>query len=219
MSAAYTVTTNDPLTIQYLVNFCQKEDFKGYVRQAINDEFFWRQLLDSHRVNTQISSYLANNIPSEVRKHLDYVLPGLISKEILTQLPVVVSNNFQMQKILEEHQSDLEQALEEAARLILNRVVNDPQYHEVNQAYFEAFKARGQKQIHEFNQQAQDLIEELKTNCQRELQELKAGLDNLTQYQERTANLERQITRIQYTLYGVGVLSIVLVGYLLQEHF
>ena len=46
---------------------------------------------------------LNNRIPNKVKNHLDYCLPGIISKEILGQLPGILGNNYQMRQILDNH--------------------------------------------------------------------------------------------------------------------
>ena len=132
-------------------DFCQKDVFKQYVRNAVNDEFFWREVFNNYRVGNLVESKLSDAIPNRVNGYLNNVLSGLVAKEIINQLPNIVNSNYQMKQLLAEHSQNLHKSLEEAARKILKQIVNEDQYHEVNQEYFKAFENRTNASIQTFN--------------------------------------------------------------------
>jgi hypothetical protein len=52
-----------------------------------------------------------------------------VSRSLSEQLPGFLNNNVQMQQILQQHSVELNQQLSDAAHSVLDRVVNEDQYH------------------------------------------------------------------------------------------
>lgn len=52
-----------------------------------------------------------------------------VSRSLAEQLPGFLNNNVQMQQILQQHSVVLNQQLSDAAHSVLDRVVNEDQYH------------------------------------------------------------------------------------------
>src|SRR5580704_10151818 len=85
-----------------LIQFCQEENFKKYVRNAINDELFWRNIFQQFQLDSEVESKVKKHtstfkeeIRNEVReKLLDYTqnLSGQIARELNNQVPTFLNN-------------------------------------------------------------------------------------------------------------------------------
>lgn len=199
-----TIATDSTAVISFnsnLVTFCQGSDFKTYVRQAINDEFFWRDLLGQLKLSETIETKISNKLhklPSLVktelektlpdmmqRKFMEYVmnqLPGQITKEMNSQLPTYLNNNYQMQTILEKHKESLSNCLEIKVKEILNRIVNDPTYQEITNTQLSIMDQKTERKLremeHTFNQDREN-IRAILTNDMQTLQQSLAKVDKL----------------------------------------
>lgn len=176
-----------------IVAFCQGVNFKSYVRQAINDELFWRDVIARLNLTDAIDAKLTSKLPGQVKSELERILPDMlqtrlnqymlqhfsaqVAKEINTQMPGYLGNNHQMQQILEAHKTTLNQQLEAAAREILNRVVNEEQYHVTTNAHLAAIDQKGVQALAENNEKATQQRTNIKTAFDGELSAMKTRLD------------------------------------------
>ena len=48
-----------------IVAFCKTNDFTNYVRQSINNEMFWRDLLQRYSITDMVQSELNNKLPNQ----------------------------------------------------------------------------------------------------------------------------------------------------------
>ena len=83
--------------------------------------------------------------------------------------------------MLDEHKKRLNQQLDQTARSILWKIVNEENYHQVNQMYFDAFRNRGEEEI-----------SKMKEQCDSKLSQLSGEIANLHLLQQRTGELERK---------------------------
>jgi len=197
-----------PLELRFedeMIGFCRRSTFKQYVREAINDELFWKQIFNDMRINNQVDTALSDKVPERVRNYLTDYLPAKVTQEIMHQLPNVVSNNYQMQQLFQTHKEQLKSALDSAASTILAKIVDEDQYHEVNRAYFVAFNNRADKTIDLYKERAQRAITEMQTKCDRDLKDLHTQLVRFQTLQNRVDSLRAEVTGLSYGLYFLGV--------------
>jgi len=192
-------------------SFCRQDVFKRYVRAAINDEYFWQNIIQRMQVTNMVDSHINEQVPSRVRQHLDDVLAGRVSQEILKQLPHILDNNHRMQQILAEQRTSMTETLERAGREVVERIVNEDQYHEVNQAYFDTFKRKGDVGLSNFEDRGSLAIQQMEDDCKNRLSELSERLNETRIYQDKTnelqnrlTELENQISWLRYSLYSLG---------------
>jgi hypothetical protein len=80
----------------------------------------------------------------------------MVSKELMDQVPRFLDQNRTMRDILDRHTFNLSNELETTARNILARISNEPQYHDVRQAYITSIDNRFNAQLAQQNAAFQD---------------------------------------------------------------
>ncbi|XWV26962.1 hypothetical protein QJ857_gp0087 [Tupanvirus soda lake] len=202
MSSTCHINVNDTI-----VSFCQGSSFKNYVRQAINDEMFWRDLFTNMNLNNNIDNRLVTKIPDHVKRelerilpemmrtrYLDYIVnqfPGQVSKEINNQIPNYLNNNYQMQQILDTHKSSLKQQLESTVRDILDRISNDPKYQEVVEAHLQTIDNNGTQKIKEISNNAYAQLKSIRSDFNQELDRMKNEVDtNMSELSSQLSELQ-----------------------------
>ncbi len=199
-------------------SFCQTETFRSYVRSAINNNSFLDIILEDYRLNSIISSKLDDKLPQKVKEQLRIQLPDMVTSNIVKQLPSILNNDVTMQNILATHRDKLNIAISNSAKQIIENITNDPEYHEVNKKYFNAFENRGTASIRSFEQKNNATILQLKNECDRVTKELKTKLDQNDKLEERINELETDIKSIGRGLaYTIGIGIIGAGGYLISR--
>ena len=203
-----------------IVTFCATDDFKSYVRRAINDEMFWRDVLQHVQVESKVNSHLSDKVPGMVKSKVKDMVPGLVATELTNRLPPLLKSylddSVSMKNILDEHSGRLNRELEDHARKHLERIVNEDHYHEVNKKYFDAFEKRGTDAIGVFNNKGDTSIAETKKKYEKELEEYRSQMGQVARYQERTNSLESEVRNLRIlsivegVLLGAGVLYCIL---------
>lgn len=115
-----------------LVAFCQTTDFKTYVRKAVNDELFWRDILNTYSISSMVQNELNNKLPTQVKSETLLVvnkmvseqntkvsdqlesytriqIPSHVSKALQDQMTGFLNNHVQMNQILAQHSENLKQ--------------------------------------------------------------------------------------------------------------
>lgn len=140
-------------------------------------------------ITMELSNYIKNHIPEHV------------SMELKNQIPVFVENNNKMQQILSEHSNKLKNQLETLANEILDKIVNEDEYHEINKKYFDAFNNNGNNAINEmigkYNEKlveeelkGNDLRTRIQNNCDAAMSNMSVGLNTLDQYHDTVRECE-----------------------------
>lgn len=198
-----------------LESFCQRDAFKRYVREAINEEHFWKDIFRSLQITNQVDNHLNTNVPRRIDNHLSSVLAGRITIEVLNQLPSIVSNNHQMHEILKNHKEQLNRALQDAGRQILDQIVNEDDYHEVNKAYFAAFESKGLGRLNKFDEQGQTTLRHIENDYQQKLDSLNKSLQEVNHYHQRVKDLEEQVNWVIKGFYGLSLVVMLSGGFYL----
>jgi hypothetical protein len=148
-----------------LTNFCQEATFKRYVRDAINTEFFWRDILQNlqfkndidnrvdskmsdikdkirlsttNLVNEKLELYTKSQLPNNILYELNRQLPDQLSK----QLPAYLDTNHKMQTILNTHIDNLTTELYNSAKETLDKLTNEEQYHSITTSHLNSMAVR-----------------------------------------------------------------------------
>lgn len=181
-----------------IISFCQKEMFKSYVRDAINNEMFWRDIFDRYRVESRVDNHLSSKVPQLVRDNVTYTLPGLVVEQLGKQLPTYLNQNIEMQRILTDHAQRLNQTLETSARTHLQKIVNEDQYHEVHKAFFDAINSRTNTVINEIKQNGQTAINMMQQQCDQRLSHFSEQVGKLDGFERSTKELEQKVSNLEY---------------------
>ncbi len=194
-----------------LVAFCQTSDFKNYVRNAVNNEMFWRTLLDTWRIDSKIKDEVNNQLlntnkvrdiaKSEAQKVTDKLvkdqltnytliqIPSHVSKALSEQISGFLNNNSQMNQILTQHSQNQNQLLYNSATETLNKVVNEPQYHIVTNSHIDAMNQRFNESLQCIDKKAScELLKHENTFINR-LKEFNQKVSNEIQTLVETKNL------------------------------
>lgn len=131
-------------------NYCHTHWFRSYVesiatsaaQSAQSNDQFWRTLFENARVKEKVASEIKSQLPTEAKNYLMGHVPSIVSKEVINFLPQFLSQNHQMHEILQKHAGSMETQLESRSRTILQKVTDDPNYHVINRAFFDAIDRR-----------------------------------------------------------------------------
>lgn len=217
-----------------LVAFCKKDLFKSYVKKAINDELFWRDFLNKYDLNEKIdirlNEKLNDKLPSRVKSQVEKIVPDLIEKEILKyinnqfltqitreinlQIPAYLNNHQKMNEILLLHSNKLNSQLENSARNIMEKVVNDPSYNELINIHLQntnnkcdeiidnITKNTDQRLKKQINNFALDL-DQIKEKINIDLFKLKTSLENVNILNKKINNLENANQELKKEISGL----------------
>ena len=202
-----------------LVTFCKGTDFKTYVKQAINDELFWRDIFSRWNLSDSIENKLNNKLPLHVKSEVERILPGIfetkflqfmtyqfpahVSKEINSQMPLYLNNNHTMQQILDTHKASLKSLLEKSVTEIMDRIVTDPKYNEVVNAHLSSIDAKGIETLKEIMDNAANQLAtnnatfnsklaEMKSKMDTEMSNLRSELSNLSELKNKMEKMEKR---------------------------
>ena len=202
-----------------LVAFCQTSDFKKYVRDAVNNEMFWRTLLDTWRIDSKIKDEVNNQLSNTnkirdiakteahsvtdklVKNQLDnytmFQIPSHVSKALSEQITGFLNNNIQMNQILSQHSQNQNQSLYNSAMETLNRIVNEPQYHMVTTAHLGAIDMKFNKSLQCIEERANSELARHTESFNNQLHEFNKKVANelkiVTETNTRMNNIERQV--------------------------
>ena len=189
-----------------LATFCTSNDFRVYVKQAINDELFLRDLFSKLNLSEMLESKLNAKVPRYVKDEVENILPRIfetkmlqymvsqfpanVSKEINNQLPVYLNNNYQMQQILETHKSSLKILLEKTVNEIMERIVSDPRYNEVVSLHLAAIDRKGEETLREIVNKAANVIQQNQSKYQEQFDMIRSKIDN------KLITLETELSKV-----------------------
>lgn len=134
-------------------------------------------------------------------------LPGMVALEIQKQIPGYLDQNRVMQGMLQDHsvkvqrmldtqQNKMLKVLEDKAREVLNQIVGDERYHEINKMYFDEFRSRGDDAIDALKLNAKTVNEELKSNVENTTSNLKSQLEKLNSLERENKELRERLNSL-----------------------
>jgi len=152
-----------------MLTFCMTNEFKKHVRQAINDEMFWRDILTKYNitdgVKKEIDNQLRDKMPTQVKNEakaiinkmvndfektmtqkldqcIQFGIPNSVAKALHDQITGFLNNHTQMNQIMAQHLANLNSELYASVANILHKLVNEDQYHQVSNAHMESMKVK-----------------------------------------------------------------------------
>lgn len=154
-----------PIKTEPFITFCQTDDFKKYVRTAVNDQIFWNNLIQEMNINTYIKNEINERVPDKVKIEVNrlvpdkiekaltqferYRIPECVSDQLKKQVSDYLNNDYKMQQLMSAHSSKLEEELQNKAKQILDKVTNEEQYHTVTNAHLDNMKNRWERTMNE----------------------------------------------------------------------
>lgn len=182
-----------------ITNFCKEQQFKNYVRQAINDELFWKDFVNNVNANTKIQNFLSTakteidnkvdnkilkfkqSIPKEVDNEVNKILISTLSKV----LPSYLNDHVVMSKILKDHQDSLNNALLTAGNDLLLKLANEPQYQLMTQNVLTNMESRYQEAIKNQIKKHDDTIKLTLDNVKKDAKESLEKFDKFNSDQQK----------------------------------
>nr|QBK88235.1 MAG: hypothetical protein LCMAC202_05970 [Marseillevirus LCMAC202] len=136
----------------------------------------WSHLGHPILINHQ---FYANEFRQDsTNNYLKLVLPGLVSERIATQLPIVLRDNSQMQQIFDTHLDTVKKQMADAAKEKVDQIVNEPEYHIINTAFFDSVRQKADTQLQQIEKTWQSRLEEFDTRRQ-EIDTIKSQVGTL----------------------------------------
>lgn len=199
------------------IAFCSTDDFKKSVKNAVNDELFWRGIIQQLSIENLIKEAIDNKLLSQekaikdkvkilvcekLREYAQNEIPTNVAKELTIQITNYLNSHHQMQQMLTYHIQQLDLKLTDTATQTLTKLANEDQYNLVTKIYLEAIQQKGDLKLMEmqsdFNQQLSEnnrlftnQLTELRKTNNKELSDLKDGLVKLDNV-EKTLSKHRQ---------------------------
>ncbi|QKF94092.1 SH3 domain-containing protein [Fadolivirus algeromassiliense] len=219
-------------------SLCTTDKFKKYVRDAVNDELFWRDIIQRLSIGNTIQTELNSRLPSQVQNEArrvvsemvtqklnDYThnqLPSHVSKELSLQITNFLTNHVQMNQILTYHSEQLSQKLLQIATDTLNRLVNEPQYQMTTNAHLQAMQQKCDGKISDIqiacnnqlsanSQKFNIQLDQMKQTANTEMAQLKDKLEKLDKQNKKLVQLEGETSSLRWMLGGVTTIFSVVV--------
>ena len=226
-----------------IIAFCKTSDFKRYVRDAINDEIFWRNILKTYSVSSMVQSELNNKIPTQVQNeankivssmvqdklnnYTQFQIPAQVAKALSEQINNFLNNNAQMNQILATHSETLNLQLYNNAMKTLHEIVNEPQYHLVTNEHIKAIKSKYEDSLRIMDADARRQITQNEASFRSQLEGFRHQVDSETksltetrvklgQAENRIVDLDNKLSSFK-TLFGV-VCGFCVIGFAAMYH-
>jgi hypothetical protein len=237
-------TSNNNNLNNALVSFCQQEQFKKAVRDAVNNELFWREVLKSmlgNNIETKIDNKLSDFkdrlkdttsklVDDLVKSYTKNKLPKTVATEVKDQLDkqitTYLNNNPQMIQLLSAHAKVLEETLYQSAKDTLDRLTNEEQYHSVTTSHLQNMTARCEltmnnqlsTNIYKFNDQLKCQQQDFDKTIVYMNDKTNKTLENFNNFNDRAKMLEKKIEDLQTwsTIQSV-IIGVVGIGFVLYN--
>lgn len=225
------LSSEEPVTLVNLdgqiAGFCKTSDFKRYVRDAINDEMFWRNILQTYSISSMVQTELTNSVPIRVQNEANKIInkmvderldnytkfqiPSHVSKALSEQIAVFLNNNAHMNQILETHSASQNMQLYSSAMETLHKVVNEPQYHMVTNAHIDAMKTKYDESLLTINKNAEQQVLSNESKFNLQIESFKHQVNSETALLTETrVKLSQAETRIAELSNDIGIIKVIL---------
>lgn len=213
-----------------IVAFCKTNDFTESVRRAVNDEMFWRDLLQKFSIKDLIQTEVTNRVPNEVRNIVPNIvnqqldnytriqIPSHVAKNLAEQITGFLNNHVQMQNILENHSKKLNEDLYVSAKSTLDRLTNEEQYHSVTKSHLENMDKRYNSEIDIFKGISKGLLKSQENTFVDSLESMKNQVnketENIRNIDNECKSLRAEITTMKwlagslFVVTGVSLISL-----------
>ena len=154
-----------------------KEYIRQYVRQSVQDENFWRDLMLKFSINSLVEKELNSKIPDKVKKSAGKYVPDLVEnrlnkfllndlgghvkKELNSQFTNYLNQHIQMNEIMSIHSSELTNKLTNLSTQIIDKIAAEEQYHVLRDALLSEMREKHEMELKAVQQR---VSEQLKQN-------------------------------------------------------
>ena len=195
-----------------IVNFCKEDQFKQYVRSAINNELFWREMLNAYNLDTkienkvnpiisnaktQMESTINNKIKSykqQLPKDVENEVKRVLFDELNRQMPTYLNNHVTMNQILHNHSISLNTSLVQTATEVLFKLANEEQYQMMTTKVLENMEVRYKEaiatQIEKHDTNIKNVVEGVKSD-------VKNSMENFNNFNNSQRKLENKINTLE----------------------
>lgn len=192
----------------------------------MSDELFWRDFLSSfakkdlladipEKVQHETNRLVPNLVRSELETFARVQIPSHVSNALVQQLPGFLNNNVQMQQILREHSVELNQQLVDSAHTVLDRVVNEDQYHTMTTRLSAAITQKSEENLTRLTNEAnrrlnsndsefQSALAEMRNQVNTQLQQVTESNRRLDTQDEKIKQLQGELSSLRWV---VGICS------------
>lgn len=195
---------------------CDTAEFRGYVKDALRNRSFLETLLRQELLKQQIKQHAGDKVkkmlPDLVRQQVTYQLPSLVSTQIHEHLPTILRNNYQMRTLFENHLKTMQERLSDAAREILDKIVQEPEYHQVNRAYFTGLTGRFEELMNGVRHSSSVVLEKIRTDFDQDTASLRSQLDQVETMDARIQTLLNSVQGLKKVTAILGGTCCVLAG-------
>jgi myosin heavy subunit len=211
-----------------IVAFCKTNDFTTQVRQAVNDELFWRMILQKYSVDSIVQAELNTQVPVRVQYEVQSIVPKIVrdqldnytkieipshvAKSMSEQISGFLNNHNQMTQLLLEHSNTLNSQLEISATQTLDRLTNEEKYHEVTNSHLSNITKRFDQQIIEFSKVTQAQLVRHQSIFNDELikmqQQVNKEIQALAEASDKLVEMEHQLSIFKWLVSGMAVVFI-----------
>ena len=201
------------------ITFCATQNFKNYVKEAINDELFWRDIFGKYSLENTIDSTLQakmRKIREEIKTTIDdqishfatYSVPGLVSKSLNDQISIFLLNNAQMQNMLHIHLDKTKEQIKITAHDIMDKISNEDKYHTMMIKSGESLdnrindiirieEMRFNSKLIEMQNHFNNYLNEINTNIASKIKHIDNLEITVSEHQKDINELKRNITVLQ----------------------
>ncbi len=219
-----------------IVAYCQTNDFTTAVRRAVNDEMFWRDLLQKYNVTSTVQNELTRYLPSAVQLEANKIvgsmvqsqldnytkiqIPSHVAKCLAEQITGFLNHHTQMNEILEKHSKDLNGKLSVSAKKTLDEVTNEPQYHKVTESHLDNMTKRFEAKMKELDSQSSSQLSQqqstfnsalatMKKQVTDEVQALKDANTKLGEQERKINDLRGELMMFKWAFGAMAVVTMV----------
>ena len=138
-------------------NVLCSDAFRLRVNNIVSENEHWKNMLKNLQMESKIREEIRNQfvnvrgdlqtLQTSIRDETARNIPAQVAHQIQQQMPGYLDQNTRMQTLLANHEAYIKRELEEKATVILQSIVEDPNYHIIHKAYFDAFKAEAATQL------------------------------------------------------------------------
>jgi hypothetical protein len=191
--------------------------FKREVRNAVNDQLFWSDMINNHfrrnNLNKKVDDRILEKLPSAVKSNLDNQLPGLIALQMNKQLPNWLENNRRMQNILDTQLTKVEKRINEITDRRVKEVLSkneDIIGNNLRDIHNQKFIAQMNEMKQESRAQMNSLESSVKSNVNTTIVSLRSKTDEVLKLRKDIKGMQRDIQstktyQIVNTFIGLGV--------------
>lgn len=163
------------------------------IRRSVETPTFYHQLWERWRMDKTVRRSVKIVLPNLIDTHLEKVLPG----KICTYLPIYLNSNPQFQQALDIHLNNVKLQIQEVTNEEVGKIINEDQYHTINQRYFEAVRKRFEV--------VSNLLEK---DCRDRMKDFEEQRGKLKEYHQKVDDLQKIVRGQSLVLAG----SVVVIG-------